>query len=109
MNSKEQIKIIYVESDQWTAKRLLNDKGYKGKVACRHNGVKFTVQSNNFYVPKHEDSNESESYKASVRSICFDPAYRVNWSEITGKCVSFLLLKANILLVKIPSSNFTDI
>jgi hypothetical protein len=64
------------------------------------------LRANNLYVPNHEDSKESESYKASVRSICFDPAYRVKWSEITSKCVPFLMLKLNILLVKIPDSDF---
>jgi hypothetical protein len=72
-------------------------------------GPKLWLKANSLCVPKHEDSNESESCKASVRSICFDPAYRVNWSEIASECVSFLVLKVNILLVKIPGSNFTNI
>lgn len=67
------------------------------------------LRAKNLYVPKREDSNESELCKASVRSICFDPAYRVNWSEIASKCLPLLMLKVNILLVRIPGSNFTNI
>jgi len=40
-----QIKRIYVESDQGTAKSSINDRGFKGKVAGRHKGAKFTVDS----------------------------------------------------------------
>ena len=81
----------------------------RAKLQVSIKGPNLRLRANNLYVPKHEDSNESETYKASVRSVCFDPAYSVNWSEITSKCVSFLTLKVNILLVKIPGSNFTNI
>jgi hypothetical protein len=67
------------------------------------------LRSNKFKVPQHENGNESESYYASVRATCFDPACRVNGSEITIKCLPFLLLKVNILIVKIPGINFTNI
>jgi len=50
-----------------------------------------------------------EICKALVRSVCFDPAYRVNWSEITSKCVPLLMLKIYILLFKIPGRVFNII
>jgi hypothetical protein len=69
-------------------------------------GPNLRLRANNLYVPKHEDSNESESCKTLVSRICFVPSYRVNWSEITSKCVPLLMVKVNILLFKIPGSNF---
>jgi len=81
----------------------------RAKLQVGIKGPHLRLRASNLYVSKHEDSNESESCKASVRSIFFDPAYRVKWSEITSECVSFLVLKVNVLVVKFPGSKFRNI